>query len=144
MDDQSWLEQYIAASGAVAGSLHRTQEGGLRLCASKNIPPKVCEAVAWVPEGKGMAGLALTRREPVFTCNLKDDASGDVRPGAKAVDAQAAIALPLLGNAGEVLAVVGVAWMDGRDFPQPEIERLTRLGASLPFEPKTPAPLAVS
>jgi hypothetical protein len=131
LDDQGWLESYIAQAGAVAGTLHRFEPGGLRLAAAKNIPPKVCEVVAWVPEGKGMAGLAMQRRQAVTTCNLKDDASGDVRPGAKAVDAQAAIALPVLDQAGQVRAVVGVAYQDSRDFPPDEIGRLTRLGDSL-------------
>jgi hypothetical protein len=130
--DQVWLEQYIVASGAVAGTLHRFAPGGLRLSAAKNIPPKVCEIVGWVPEGKGMAGLAMQRREAVSTCNLKDDASGDVRPGAKAVDAQAAVALPVFDPSGEVLAVVGIAWRDDRDLPPAEIARLTALTVSLP------------
>jgi len=35
-----------------------------------------------------MAGLALERKQPIHTCHLKEDRSGNVRPGAKAVDAQ--------------------------------------------------------
>lgn len=129
--DQPWLEEYVRIAGAVAGTVHRSLPGGLKLSAAHNIPPRVQEIVAWVPQGKGMAGQALVTRQPVFTCNLKDDPSATVRPGARAVDAQAAIALPIAGSTGDIAAVVGVAYADGRDFPPKEIARLTTLAASI-------------
>lgn len=129
--DQQWLEDYIRDAGAVAGTVHRTHPGGLKLSAAHNIPPRVQDVVAFVPEGKGMAGQALVTRQPVFTCNLKDDPSATVRPGARAVDAQAAIALPIAAPSGDIAAVVGVAYADGRDFPPQEIAHLTTLAASI-------------
>ncbi len=129
--DQQWLEDYVRHAGAVAGTVHRAHPGGLQLSAAHNIPPKVQEIVAWVPEGKGMAGQALLTRQPVFTCNLKDDPSATVRPGARAVDAQAAIALPIASPSGDIAAVVGVAYADQRDFPPAEIARLAALGSSI-------------
>ncbi|MGC2637374.1 MAG: GAF domain-containing protein [Acidobacteriaceae bacterium] len=131
MNDQAWLEDYIRESGAIAGTVHRTEEGGLRLTASQNIPPKVCEVVAWVPAGKGMAGQALVTAKPVSTCNLKDDPSAAVRPGARAVDAQAAVALPVADAEGRVMAVVGIAWADSRDLSPGEIDQLTARAASI-------------
>lgn len=131
MNDQDWLQDYIRRSGAVAGTIHRYEEGGLRLTAAQNIPPKVCDVVAWVPAGKGMAGQALVTGKPVSTCNLKDDPSAAVRPGARAVDAQAAIALPVADAQGKVLAVVGIAYADSREFSAPDIEELTQLAGSV-------------
>ena len=58
-----------------------------------------------------MAGLALERNRPVSVCNIQTDRSGDVRPGARAVNAQAAAALPIHDPAGDVRAVVGIAFM---------------------------------
>ena len=81
-----------------------------------NIPPKVIEVVSWVPSGKGMAGLALQRGESIQTCNPKEDRSGAVKPGAKAVNAQAAIALPVRNPSGEIVAVVGAAFADEREI----------------------------
>jgi L-methionine (R)-S-oxide reductase len=130
MSDQVWLEQYLRDTGSIAGTLHRAEPGGLRLTAALNIPPPVKEIVAWVPEGKGMAGQAMVTREAVSTCNLKDDPSATVRPGARAVDAQAAIAIPLYDDDGPVFAVVGLAYSDGRDFPPAEIDRLTRMATA--------------
>jgi putative methionine-R-sulfoxide reductase with GAF domain len=85
-----------------------------------------------VPNGKGMAGLALQRKEPVQTCNLQEDRSGAVKPGAKAVNAQAAIALPILNPTGDVRAVVGIAFQDERQFTPADIKTLTTSASTLP------------
>src|SRR5688572_24210338 len=92
----AWLEAFLADQGAVSGTVHINENGTLKLASAVNIPEKVREIVAVVPSGKGMAGLALERGETIHTCNLKEDASGSVKPGAKAVDAQAAVAIPVL------------------------------------------------
>ena len=48
-----------------------------------------------IPVGKGMAGLAVERREPVNSCNIQSDATGDVRPGARATALAGAIVVPI-------------------------------------------------
>jgi L-methionine (R)-S-oxide reductase len=126
---KSWLSSYLHQTGAVAGTVHWRTDGGLRLAAAVNIPPKVQELVAFVPTGKGMAGLALERGEPVQTCNLKEDNSGAVKPGAKAVNAQAAVAMPVRDAAGTIVAVVGIAFMEEREIQGEELQRL-EAGAS--------------
>src|SRR5947209_18791821 len=102
---QSWLSNYLADSAAIAGTVHLHENGRLQLAAAVNIPDKVREVVAWVPSGKGMAGLALERGEAIQTCNLQEDRSGAVKPGAKAVNAQAAVALPVRDRDGRIVAV---------------------------------------
>ena len=79
-----------------------------------------------------MAGLAWERGEVVATCNLKDDRSGDVRPGAKAVDARAALAIPVRCPSGELRAVVGVAFSGERDFSAEDLARFEAAAAALP------------
>ncbi len=79
-----------------------------------------------------MAGLALERNEPVSTCNLHTDVSGDVRPGARAVDAQAAVALPVTDEAGEVRATVGLAFDGERELEGEELARLREAAQGLP------------
>lgn len=134
---QDWLKSFIATQGAVAGTVHRhiqTQERtGLELVAAVNIPPKVQEIVEWVPPGKGMAGQALVQGVPVQTCNLKDDSSGVVRPGAKAVDAAAAVALPVKGVSGEISAIVGIAYSDQRQFSDEDLTRLEHAAGAVLF-----------
>src|SRR3954454_6081179 len=106
----SWLQSFLAKYNGAAGTVHFFENGGVRLASAINIPPPVQQIVAWVPNGKGMAGLALQRCEPVQTCNLQEDRSGNVKPGAKAVNAQAAVALPVQDSSGYVLGVVGIAF----------------------------------
>jgi hypothetical protein len=108
---QRWLEDFIAAEGAAAGTVHVQRGEDLFLVAASRIPEQVIAVVAVVPHGKGMAGAAQVRRAPVSTCNLQTGDAGPIRPGARAIDAQAAIALPVLGEDGQVRAVVGIAWM---------------------------------
>ncbi len=127
---QTWLAGFISEAGGVAGTVHLHENRGLRLGAAVNIPPKVQEVVAWVPSGKGMAGLALERGEPVQTCNLQEDRSGAVKPGAKAVNAQAAVAMPVR-NSGEIVAVVGIAFAAEREIAGEEIARLERAAGGL-------------
>jgi L-methionine (R)-S-oxide reductase len=128
---QTWLSRFLKDSGGVAGTVHLHERGGLRLAAGVNIPAPVQEVVAWVPSGKGMAGLALERGEPVQTCNLQEDRTGAVKPGAKAVNAQAAVAMPVRDQAGAIVAVVGVAFADEREIQGQELERLQREAATL-------------
>jgi hypothetical protein len=127
-----WLQQILSELNAASGTVHLRQDDGLRLAAAVNIPPVVQQIVEWVPEGKGMAGLAMQRRKPVQTCNLQEDTSGDVRPGAKAVNAQAAVAIPVQDAGGEVRAVVGIAFQYEREFSPAELDELMRAAARLP------------
>jgi|SRR5450631_1880525 len=129
---EDWFATYVRDCGAVAGTIHIRQGQGLALVAAVNIPPLVQDVVRWVPWGKGMAGLALETGEPIQTCNLKEDDSGRVKPGARAVAAQAAVALPLKNDQGAVFAVLGVAFNEEREIKQPEIDRLLASASRIP------------
>jgi hypothetical protein len=127
-----WLSSFLAANGGVSGTIHLFQEGGLRLASAVNIPEKVQQIVAWVPNGKGMAGLALQHGIPIQTCNLKEDESGAVKPGAKAVDAKGAVAIPVKTFDGTVRAVIGIAFTEERQFTEADLAALTAAAAALP------------
>ena len=64
---ETWLSEFLSARHAVSGTVHLYRDGGLELAAAVNIPEKVQQIVAWVPNGKGMAGLALQQGIPVQT-----------------------------------------------------------------------------
>lgn len=127
-----WLSEFLSEVGGCAGTVHVAEAGGLRLAAASNIPEVVQQAVRWVPSGKGMAGLALERGQPVTACNLQTDSSGSLRPGAKAVDAQAAIAFPVRNHDGTILAVVGAAFVEERAIAGSELQSLLDRARSLP------------
>ena len=131
-DPASWLRELLARHAAVAGTVHVVRGDVLALATAHNIPPKVQEITATIPMGKGMAGLAWQHDKPIQTCNLKEDTSGAVKPGARAVDARAAVALPVHDGAGSVRAVVGLAWMDERELTEEELARIARDAATLP------------
>lgn len=132
---ETWLRNWLKSNGGVAGTVHLRQGDDLMLSAAVNIPPPVAAIVKVVPKGKGMAGLAFERNEPVSTCNLKTDTSGDVRPGAKAVDANAAVAIPIHDGAGKIRGVVGIAYMGERDMEDSELDRLKREAEAAPAAP---------
>jgi len=129
---ETWLKNFIDSHDGVAGSVHVLDGDALTLCASVNLPPPVIAATRTIPKGKGMAGLAWERAKPVLTCNLKTDETGDVRPGAKAVQAAAAIALPVSDLAGQFRGVVGIAFSEEREFSEVELAAFERAASELP------------
>lgn len=132
---ETWLRAFVEAHGGIAGTVHVRGDEALLLRAAVNIPPPVVRATESIPKGKGMAGLAWERQRAVAVCNLKTDSSGDVRPGAKAVDAQAALAIPVRDETGEVRAVVGIAFLGERDFTDAELENYEKAALALPSAP---------
>jgi len=132
-NDQAFLERFLGEHGGVAGTVHRVGAGDtLELSAAVGIPPPVVAIVERVPRGKGMAGLAYERNEPVSTCNIQTDDTGQVRPGAKMVGAQAGVALPVKDAGGSVRAVVGIAYRDERTLLESELIALQSAAAKLP------------
>ena len=129
---EAWLKTFLSDHGGIAGTVHLLEGDVLKLSSSVNIPPPVVKVTEIIPKGKGMAGLAWERDEVVATCNLKDDSSGDVRPGAKAVNAQGAVAIPVRTASGGLRAVVGIAFMNERDFSAQELKAFEVAAASLP------------
>src|SRR4051794_36743048 len=104
-----------------AGTIHALDpdSGLLRLRASRGIPEMIRERIEHIPVGKGMAGLAAERRQPVQVCNLQADAGGVARPAARDTGMEGAIAVPVL-QAGEVRGVLGVAMPVPHDFSPAE------------------------
>lgn len=139
-ETQRWLEAFIAEHRGVAGTVHVERGGDLHLVAAKNIPPPVVATVTHVVRGKGMAGVAQTTRQPAQTCNLQTDDTGRIRPGAKAVPVQAAIALPVLDSAGEVAAVVGIAYLEEGEIPEDRVRALMSAAATVPRSAPATAP----
>jgi len=129
---QAWLERALQAHGGIAGTVHVREGDLLSLCASVNIPPPVVAVTRTIPKGKGMAGLAWERGQPVQTCNLQTDETGDVRPGAKAVNAQAAVAVPVFAADGSLRAVVGFAFAHERELGPDDMRAYAAAAAELP------------
>ena len=131
----SWdqaLARIIEHFAADSGTIHlRGEDDLLHLkAASRNIPPAVLETVRIVPVGKGMAGLAVERKQPVDACNIQTDTTGDVRPGAKATGLQGSIVVPIL--CGDLaVGALGIANRIERTFTDVETALLLRLARAL-------------
>ena len=128
------LGEILAYMHADSGTVHVTgPDAMLHLkSASAGIPEPVRRIVEAVPMGKGMAGLAAERREPVSICNIQTDQSGDVRPGARATGLEGAIALPMFGPGdSHVAGVLGVANRAPRTFTPEETSQLLTIGRTL-------------
>lgn len=126
------LELTVEALGADTGTLHfLAEDGQLHLGATGGgIPPFVMDKIRVIPVGKGMAGLAVERAAPVTACNIQTDASGDVRPGAKATGLEGAICVPVLAD-GRAVGALGVANRVERTFTDAEQELLLAVGREL-------------
>ena len=124
------LAATVAHFGCQAGTIHLLREGVLKLAAHHNIPPPVVQIIGTVPVGKGIAGLAAERREPVTICNLQTDTSGQARPGAKATGMEGSLAVPMLAS-GELRGVLGIAKADAYDWPEAETALVLAIAARL-------------
>lgn len=123
------LDLLLAHFDCPVGTVHLLDkaDGLLHLAAQRGLPPPVLDKVGLIPIGKGMAGIAAERREPVQVCNLQSDDSGVVRPGAKLTRMEGSVAAPML--IGETLfGVLGVAKPTAYEFSAAEVDLLSRIG----------------
>jgi signal transduction protein with GAF and PtsI domain len=114
------------------GTVHMidSSDGMLHLRAQLGLPPFVLDKVQIIPVGKGMAGIAAERKEPVQMCNLQTDASGVAQPTAKMTKMEGSLAAPMMVD-GEVRGVLGVAKPSAYDFSSQQTELLLAVGALL-------------
>lgn len=116
---QEVLEATLHHFQCQAGTVHLLQGELLVLAAQVNIPPPVVAIIQTVPIGKGIAGLAAERREPISLCNLQTDNSGQARPAAKTTGMEGSLAVPILQ--GETLrGVLGIAKAQAHDWSEAE------------------------
>ena len=113
-----------------AGTVHLLKGEALALVAHVNIPPPIVQIVQTVPIGKGIAGLAAERREPVSLCNLQTDTSGQALPAAKTTGMEGSLAVPMLRGA-ELRGVLGIAKAQAHDWSDTEKAEVLAVAARL-------------
>lgn len=128
---QSQLEEIIRQFEADTGSIHLLEDGILVLKAQVGLPAHVAEIVRSVPIGKGMAGLAFERNEPVSSCNIQSDQTGDVRPGARDTGVNGAIVVPIRDESGKAYGALGIGVHRAYEYTAEEIERLLSMATNL-------------
>jgi L-methionine (R)-S-oxide reductase len=132
IDWQAVLDAAIAEFSGSTGTLHRLDPSDnlLKLVAQRGIPEHLMAVVGTIPIGKGIAGVAAERREPVELCNLQADLGGVAKPGARATNVQGSLAVPvLLGDA--LKGTLGVGLAVPHDFTDEEKAMLGAIASAI-------------
>ncbi len=131
-DWQTILNQTLETFDCTTGTLHflEPSDGMLHLAAQVGIPAFLLPKMTTIPIGKGMAGIAAERRQPVQVCNLQTDESGVARPSAKDTQMEGSLASPLLLN-GELYGTLGIAKPVPYEFSDEEIAALTEISEAI-------------
>jgi L-methionine (R)-S-oxide reductase len=124
------LRGAIQEFGCTSGTIHRADGDVLTLVAAENIPEEILDRVETVPIGKGMAGIAAERQEPVATCDLQAD-SGVAEEGARETGLKGTIAVPMLAEDGTLKGVLGVGKPEAHEFTPTEREELLDMAGEI-------------
>lgn len=126
---QSILDMTLAHFNCVVSTLHRLNPATnlLELIVQRGVPEAILDRVRAIPIGKGMAGLAAERLEPVQVCNLQTDTSGDAKPGAKLTEMEGSISAPILVE-GHLRGTIGIAMPRPHEFDEHERNLLMQIG----------------
>lgn len=129
---EQFLSEVISAFDCSTGTIHflDNSDSLLKLKAQQGIPEFLLPKLSVIPIGKGMAGIAAERREPVEMCNLQTDSSGVARPAAKETKVEGSIVIPMLLN--DVLyGTLGIAKPISYDFTEEEVNNLLKIGEAM-------------
>ncbi|MBK8270877.1 MAG: GAF domain-containing protein [Planctomycetes bacterium] len=120
----------LAHFNCVVGTLHRLNPATnlLELVAQRGVPDAILDRVRAIPIGKGMAGLAAERLEPVQVCNLQTDTSGAAKPGAKMTEMEGSLSAPILVE-GHLRGTIGIAMPRPHEFDEAERNLLMQIGS---------------
>ena len=120
------LEVISESFNATNCTFHRADMGDsfLHMLCQVGLPDHIATMAEKIPVGKGMAGICAERKEPVTMCNLQTDDSGVARPSAKDTKVEGAVVVPLMDEAGNVVATLGVGKAGEHEYSEEEIHCL--------------------
>ncbi len=126
------LDEAIETLHADSGTIHLSEPSRnvLLLAAHQGVPQNLLPVIREIAWGKGMAGLAAQRAEPVNFCNIQTSPSSDIHGRARETGTSGAIVVPMM-NGGEVVGTLGVGCRGERTFTTQEIQYLLELGRKL-------------
>lgn len=129
---QQVLSDIILTFECTTGTIHFLDKNTelLKLQAQQGVPAFLLPKMSEIPIGKGMAGIAAQRRQPVEMCNLQTDSSGVARPAAKETKVEGSIAVPMLLD-GELYGTLGIAKPTPYEFTEEEVSDLIEIGAEM-------------
>lgn len=138
-----WLGRILESFGCQTGTLHRTLEDGetLGLVCQIGVPDFLVEKISVIPFGKGIAGVAAERGEPVELCNLQQDLAGVAKPDARKTGVSGSLAVPVFApGTARVIGTLGIGMAAPHEFTNEEKRRLEEIARNVArvFENKRP------
>jgi L-methionine (R)-S-oxide reductase len=136
-NDDTWtgrLGGILAQFGCQTGTLHRTIPDGqtLDLVCQIGVPDVLLEKITRIPFGKGIAGAAAERGEPVELCNLQQDLGGVARPDARKTGVSGSLAVPVFATASDrVIGTLGIGMAAPHEFTDAEKLRLAAIAREI-------------
>lgn len=129
------LGQAIAKLRADSGTIHIAEpsRGVLLLAAQHGVPASLLPVIREIAWGKGLAGQAAQRAEPVRHCNIQSSQSPDIHGRARETGTAGAIVVPMMCGT-EVVGTLGVGCREEREFTAREVQYLLDLGRTLGAE----------
>ncbi|MCU0776183.1 MAG: GAF domain-containing protein [Akkermansiaceae bacterium] len=134
IDWKSLLAVILNEHDCQTGTIHQMEASGthLGLVCQIGVPEGLVEKITRIPIGKGIAGVAAERREPVMLCNLQQDLGGVARANARQTGVSGSLAVPVFNaDRTKVLGILGVGKLAPHDFPAEEIRRVESHAAAI-------------
>lgn len=134
IDWNRMLAAILAEFGCQTGTIHRAAADGttLELVCQSGVPESLLDKVSIIPFGKGIAGAAAERAEPVELCNLQIDLGGVAKPDARQTGVSGSIAVPIFAAEGQrVIGTLGIGKFTPHEFTDAEKSRLAILAADI-------------
>lgn len=128
------LAAILEEFGCETGTIHQVGGPGkmLILVEQVGLPDFLIEKVSTIPFGKGIAGAAAERKEPVELCNLQQDLGGIAKPDAQKTGVSGSIAVPIFAvQSGEVIGTLGIGKSAAYEFTSDEKLRLNARAAAI-------------
>lgn len=113
--------------GCETGTIHQASPDGtvLNLVSQIGVPDSLADRISCIPFGKGIAGAAAERKEPVRLCNLQQDLGGVAKPDARKTGVAGSLAVPVFAaESGVVIGTLGIGKSVPYDFSGDEEHRL--------------------
>ena len=135
-NDTDWnlhLASILQEFACQTGTIHRSGDGKtLHLVCQVGVPDSLMDKVAIIPFGKGIAGAAAERMEPVELCNLQEDLGGVAKADARKTGVSGSIALPIFRDlTGRVIGTLGIGKFAPYEFTDVEKRRLEQIATEI-------------
>jgi putative methionine-R-sulfoxide reductase with GAF domain len=129
-DPVNWNEllgSILENFGCQTGTIHQAADGAktLTLVCQVGVPDFLMDKITSIPFGKGIAGVAAERQEPVELCNLQEDLGGVARVDARQTGVSGSLAVPVFSTtSGNVIGTLGIGKHAPYEFSAAEKQRL--------------------